>query len=109
VGVNSISEGSDLKMASGKVNTRMIGIASIFRGLYARVASRLDVHPSYVSRVARGERQSEAIEAALDREANQIMKRIKTNHIGSGRIGNSNPGRDGHTHQGRKTKRAVAN
>ena len=34
-------------------------------GLYSRVARRLGVHRSYVSRVARGERSSEVIESAL--------------------------------------------
>ena len=34
-------------------------------GIYSRVARRLGVHRSYVSRVARGERKSEEIEAAL--------------------------------------------
>jgi hypothetical protein len=96
-----VLRGSDLRMATGKVNTQILGIASIFRGLYARVASRLDVDPSYVSRVARGERQSQAIETALDREANQILKRIKTNHNRSDR--NSS------THHRRRTKRSMTN
>lgn len=33
------------------------------RGLYGRVAAKCGVHPSYVSRVARGERNSPKIEA----------------------------------------------
>lgn len=86
-------------MANDKVNAELIGIASIFRGMYSRVASRLDVDPSYVSRVARGERQSEAVEAALDREANQIIKRIRPNYNGAGRNGNN--------HLGRKAKRLM--
>jgi hypothetical protein len=59
-------------------------LASLVRGLYGRVARHLDVDPSYVSRVARGERQSEVIKAALKREMRQIMKMVKTNLNGFG-------------------------
>lgn len=65
-------------------------LASIFRGLYARVSERLDVHPSFVSRVARGERQSEVIEAALMRETRRIMKKLNMSHNGSRHNGNGN-------------------
>ncbi len=41
-------------------------------GLYSRVASRLKVDRSYVSRVARGERHSKEIEQALSSEFNRI-------------------------------------
>jgi hypothetical protein len=51
-----------------------IHLTSVFRGLYFRVAKRLGVDPSYVSRVARGERRSEAIETALIQETYKIMK-----------------------------------
>lgn len=34
-------------------------------GIYARIANRLGVHRSFVSRVARGERQSESVQNAL--------------------------------------------
>jgi transcriptional regulator with XRE-family HTH domain len=37
-------------------------------GIYTRVARRLGVHRSYVSRVARGERRSEPVEGALLQE-----------------------------------------
>jgi len=45
-----------------------------YRGLYAREARELEVDRSYVSRVARGERQSERVAGALRRE----LKRIQT-------------------------------
>jgi hypothetical protein len=67
-------------------------LASHLRGLYRRVARQLDVDPSYVSRVARGERQSEAIEAALEREMRQTIKMVKTNHNGFGRRAASHNG-----------------
>ena len=60
-------------------------LASLIRGLYGRVARQLKVDPSYVSRVARGERQSEEIEASLERELRRIMVLVGTNHNGAGR------------------------
>jgi hypothetical protein len=66
--------------------------ASLIRGLYDRVAHHLDVDASYVSRVARGERQSEAVEAALQREMRSIMKMVKANHNGYGRHAASHDG-----------------
>ncbi len=60
-------------------------LASLIRGLYGRVARRLKVDPSYVSRVARGERQSDAIEASLERELRRIMSLVRTSRDGSGR------------------------
>lgn len=41
-------------------------------GLYARVAKRLRVNPSYVSRVARGKRQSDDVKKALLHELERI-------------------------------------
>jgi hypothetical protein len=52
-------------------------IASLIRGLYARVAHELKVDPSYVSRVARQERRSVTIEASLKREIRRIIALIK--------------------------------
>src|ERR1700691_338147 len=51
-------------------------LASLIRGLYGRVASELGVDPSYVSRVARTERRSKAVEEALRRELNKIVENI---------------------------------
>jgi hypothetical protein len=48
-------------------------LPSRFRGLYHRVAKRLGVDPSYVSRVARQERQSEAVSAELRKEVARIL------------------------------------
>ena len=41
-------------------------------GLYSRVAQRLGVTRSYVSRVARGERHSDEVESALIQEFEDI-------------------------------------
>ena len=58
-------------------------LSSLIRGLYGRVARHLKVDPSYVSRVARGERQSGVIEASLERELKRIMTLVGTNHNGA--------------------------
>ena len=60
-------------------------LASLIRGLYGRVARQLKVDPSYVSRVARGERQSDVIEGSLERELKRIMSLVGSNHNGAGR------------------------
>ena len=49
-------------------------LASLIRGMYGRVARSLHFHPSYVSRVARGERKSPLIDAALRRELKKIVR-----------------------------------
>jgi len=64
-------------------------LASLIRGLYGRVARQLKVDPSYVSRVARGERQSDVIEASLERELRRVMSLVQMNHSGASRNGAS--------------------
>src|SRR5271169_2272353 len=56
--------------------TTVFPVLSIFRGLYQRVAAKLGVDPSYVSRVARGERQSAAVVAALQAEMDVIRQHL---------------------------------
>lgn len=51
-------------------------LVSLFRGLYNRVARKMGVDPSYVSRVARGERRSEAVLAALTEEVKSALARL---------------------------------
>ena len=43
-------------------------------GLYSRIARRLGVDRTYVSRVAKGERRSPEVEAALIREFDRTQK-----------------------------------
>jgi hypothetical protein len=57
-------------------------LVSLFRGLYTRVAQKLGVDTSYVSRVARGERKSDAVTAALSEEMQEIFTRAG-NHNGN--------------------------
>jgi hypothetical protein len=56
---------------------KRILLASAMRGLYRRVANKLGVDPSYVSRVARGERRSAKIAAELNREISKILSSMK--------------------------------
>jgi hypothetical protein len=51
-------------------------LASLMRGLYKRVADNFGVDPSYVSRIARGERTSPNIEASLNREILKILTSV---------------------------------
>jgi hypothetical protein len=71
----------------GSFSAPPLHFASLFRGFYGRVARKLDLDPSYVSRVARGERQSETIEAALEREMSRILALAGTNHNGANHNG----------------------
>jgi transcriptional regulator with XRE-family HTH domain len=50
---------------------------SLFRGLYSRVARKLGVDPSYVSRVARGERESEIVLSALTEEVKKVLAELQ--------------------------------
>jgi len=52
--------------------TNWAKVISEYRGLYNRVAKQLKVDPSYVSRVARGERFNQEIEAALLEELQRL-------------------------------------
>lgn len=47
------------------------------RGLFARVAKRLRLDPSYVSRVANGERRSKRILLAIEAELNKMHAAIR--------------------------------
>jgi len=58
-------------------------LASLIRGLYGRVAHQLDVDPSFVSRVARGERQSKSVEATLRRELRKFLDQVSKKSFGS--------------------------
>src|ERR1700730_17529735 len=60
-------------------NTNSIPAVSLFRGIFNRVAKRLGVDPSYVSRVARGERKSAVVEKALAEEVRVIRDHLN-NH-----------------------------
>ncbi len=67
-----MSEGTKAKI------TRLNRLNDTICGIYSRVARRLGVDRSFVSRVARGERRSEEIEKALAAEYERA-KRIEQN------------------------------
>jgi hypothetical protein len=50
---------------------------SLMRGLYARVGRQAGCDVSYVSRIARGERRSAKIEAALSREFRVVLRKLR--------------------------------
>lgn len=58
--------------------TNANAIISDFKGVYARVARKLDVSASMVSRVARGERRSPRIERALLEELNVLKQKLES-------------------------------
>ena len=64
--------------------TQFTHMAALYRGIYSRVADKLGVDPSYVSRVARGERESEKVRAALDSELAQIARSFARHNSNSG-------------------------
>jgi len=84
---------------NGNGNTTGLPALAIFRGLYNRVADKLGVDPSYVSRVARGERRSAAIVAALEEEMAVIREHLNNHLDGKSRL-NGNSNHDGVNHDG---------
>jgi hypothetical protein len=49
-------------------STTLYSLPSLYRGMYNRIAAKVGCDPSYVSRVARGERRSNEIAKALQVE-----------------------------------------
>jgi transcriptional regulator with XRE-family HTH domain len=67
--------GNEMKTNSNDNRKKLLRINEMIQnlcGLYSRVAERVGVTRSYVSRVARGERRSEEIEQTLIREFEDI-------------------------------------
>jgi len=60
IGVEKVKEQSP----KGKL-TKLNELVEALCGIYSRVARRLGVHRTFVSRVARGERRSQPVENAL--------------------------------------------
>jgi len=56
----------------------------LYRGLYVRIAHRLGVDPSYVSRVARGDRHSKQIENALRQDLEAINRQLGQHSANAG-------------------------
>ena len=80
--------------------TPPLAALSVFRGIYKRVAVQLDIDPSYVSRVARGERHAPFVSEALRKEIRRVLGAVGL-HNGNGN-GNGNAAHENHTPIGDK-------
>jgi len=60
------------KRTRGADNARLMEIHRLHLGLYARVARKLSVNPSYVCRVAKGQRTNEKIMIILLKELRKL-------------------------------------
>jgi hypothetical protein len=67
--------------------TASLEALSVFRGIYKRVAVLLDIDPSYVSRVARGERNAPFVSDALRKEIQRVLGKagLHNGHDGDGK------------------------
>jgi hypothetical protein len=79
-----------MKHDKSTTNGNGIPAVAIFRGVYNRVAVKLGVDPSYVSRVARGERNSPAVVAALEEEMSLIRDQLNS-HLAKSRKNGKQP------------------
>ncbi len=64
--MNSVSSRNGNTNKNG--NTNLYSLPSLYRGMFNRIAVKIGCDPSYVSRVARGERRSDAVAKALQVE-----------------------------------------
>ena len=65
--------------ANTNVNPRKQSPQMLYRGLYVRIARKLGVDASYVSRVARGDRRSSEVESALRQALAEIDQQLGRN------------------------------
>ncbi len=72
---------------NGQQNLDLQCLPSLCRGIYNRVAQKVGCDPSYVSRVARGERTSEVVSQALRAEIQLTWTRVREgNGNGNGEV-----------------------
>jgi hypothetical protein len=72
-----LNHGAHMKRSSQNEIMNSLRVITVFRGIYRRVAKQLDIDPSYVSRVARGERRAAFVTEALKKEIRQAMGRAR--------------------------------
>jgi len=70
--------------SSTHLNSSIQSPQTLYRGLYIRIARKLGVDPSYVSRVARGDRRSSQIEGALQQALEEINRQLGRGSSGAG-------------------------
>ena len=78
--MNGFSNGN-ARNGNGNNATNLPSLPSLFRGIYSRVAQKLGCDPSYVSRVARGERNSAEVSEALRAEVQQTWALANGNAV----------------------------
>jgi hypothetical protein len=61
-------------------HSALYSLPTLYRGIYNRVAEKVGCDPSYVSRVARGERTSDAVARALEVEIRRTLT-LTTRHL----------------------------
>jgi hypothetical protein len=71
-------EKSPIADYSGSAGRAPGKIISAFAGVYARIANKLKVSPSFVSKVASGSRKSSQVEEALHDELRILKKDLAT-------------------------------
>ena len=75
--VRKNGNGKSTKHKNGHDTPEMLfSLPSMFRGIYDRVARKVGCDPSYVSRVARGERNSDAVRNVLEAEISKAWTAI---------------------------------
>jgi DNA-binding SARP family transcriptional activator len=66
-----------MKRTGSNEITDSLQAITVFRGIYKRVAQELGIDPSYVSRVARGERRAAFVTEALQKEIRRAMGKAR--------------------------------
>ncbi|HET7208900.1 MAG TPA: hypothetical protein VFI95_20145 [Terriglobales bacterium] len=67
------SRAGSTKSQGANGHNPLYSLPTLYRGIYNRVADKLGCDPSYVSRVARGERRSDAVARALETEIRHTL------------------------------------
>jgi len=74
---SKVVQGKATKSKNGHDTPEILfSLPSMFRGIYDRVARKVGCDPSYVSRVARGERNSDAVRNVLEAEISKAWTAI---------------------------------
>jgi hypothetical protein len=74
---NKVVQSKATKSKNGHDSPEILfSLPSMFRGIYDRVARKVGCDPSYVSRVARGERNSDAVRNVLEAEISKAWTAI---------------------------------
>ena len=71
----AFADGEEMDQESKTKIRKLNGLVDAVCGIYSRVARKLGVHRTFVSRVARGERQSEPVEKELVTEFDRVQNK----------------------------------